>query len=97
MPSTARLLAAQGNEAIHAHKPAEDDTLCGLSVVHEEDLAFEVGDSPDEIRYIYPPRSADFTGRRFYTGVYRLMCQRCVHEAPKARAEMLGVPLEEVK
>lgn len=87
MPSTARLLSAMGSDKIHAHRPGEDATLCGLSVIDPEDYEDEN----------YPPRSADFTGRRYYIGLYRLMCVRCATEALKARALAEGVPLQEVR
>lgn len=87
MPSTARLLSAMGTDKIHAHRPSEDTTLCGMDVVDAEDYEGEN----------YPPRSADWTGRRYYIGLNRLMCVRCATEAFKARALAESVPLQEVR
>lgn len=88
MTDTARLLSALGSSAVHAHKPGVDDTLCGMDVIdwdHDEEP---------------PARTAVWTGVRFYDGGdVRMVCQRCVKKAPRARQEMAGqaVPLQEVR
>lgn len=80
MTDTAILLSAQGSNKIHAHKPDSDQTLCGMQVIDPED--FEPGD--------YPNRSADWTGRRYYIGLQRLMCERCTREAMRVRVVAEG-------
>lgn len=85
MTDTAKLLTAVSSTAIHAFKPDESSTLCGLLVVE-----------PDSWSGKAPLRSADVIYKevgnkqrpvRFYTGVHRLMCMRCIEKAPYARMD----------
>lgn len=92
MSDTAKLLTAVSSTAIHAFKPDESNTLCGLSVVE-----------PDSWDGKPPQRSADIIYKeldnrprpvRFYTGVHRLMCMRCIDKAPYARMDPDAVVIQ---
>lgn len=78
MPSTAKLLTAVGSK-VHAHRPDSNMTLCGLEVV--DPASYD--DKP-------PFRSADSTGKRFYNGRHRLMCDRCCMRAFRVRTVGAG-------
>lgn len=87
MTDTAKLLSAMGNTKIHAFKPDEVVTLCGMDVIEPSDW-----DGTPPIRSADIIYKDDVEGRgvrpvRFYTGRNRGMCKRCVKEADYVRMD----------